>query len=75
MHKKNHNIKINYTYTNIDNVINMLELIESVCMMSPKYDKEPNYDIDDKNPKVILRTCNAPFNVNDTRSRVSLRMV
>lgn len=57
--KKNHDGKINYTYTDTDNVINVMELIEYLCMMGPKFYKEPNYDTDDEIPKVVLKTCNA----------------
>ena len=74
VHKKNHDAKINYTYANIYNVINMLELIKSIYTMGPKYDKEPNYDMYDERLKAFLRMCNCPLNINNTRSRVSLRM-
>lgn len=57
--QKNHDAKINYTYTNADHVINMLESIEHKCMMDPKFDKDPNYGIDDEKPKLVLRTCNS----------------
>ena len=50
MKKKNHDAKINYTYTNIDNVINMLEAIESNFTMRPQVDKDSNHDT----PKLII---------------------
>ncbi len=42
-------------YTNVDNVITMLEVIEYICMMGPKFNEEPNYYIDDERPKVVLK--------------------
>ena len=48
--KKNHDAKINYTYANNDNVINILEPIESVLMMRLQDDKDSNHDA----PKLIL---------------------
>ena len=42
--EKNHDAKINYTYANTNNVINMLEPIESVFMMRSQDDKNSNHD-------------------------------
>lgn len=69
------NKKGNDTKTNTNNVINMLEPIECVYMMSPKFDEQPNYDTDDEKPKVVLRTHNPHQYFKETRSRVSLRVV
>ena len=46
--KKNHDAKIIYAYTDIDNVIGMLDPIESLCMTSPNDDNQPNYDAEDE---------------------------
>ena len=54
MNKKNHDAKINYTYANNDNVINMLEPIKSVLMMRPQDDKDSNHDA----PELILKMLN-----------------
>ena len=43
--KKNHDAKINYNYANNENVINMLEPVESIFMMRPKENVDTNYDI------------------------------
>ena len=48
--KKNHDAKINYTYTNNDNVINMLEPTKRVLMMRPQDDKDSIHNA----PKLIL---------------------
>ena len=48
--KKSHDAKINYTYANSNNVINMLELIESVFTMRLQDEKYSNHDM----PKLIL---------------------
>ena len=45
--KKNHDAKINYTYAYMDNVINMLEPIEYVYILGPKFDWGFNYNTDD----------------------------
>ncbi len=55
IHEKNHDEKINYTYANIDNVINMIEPIEYLCMMGPNSDKESNYDTNKERQKVVLK--------------------
>ena len=52
----------------------MLEPVEHICMMGPKFDKEPNYDTNNKKPKVVLRTYNAWQNYRDTRPKVTLEV-
>lgn len=72
--KKNHDAKINYTSIDATNVIKMVELVEHLYMMSPKFEKEPNYDTDDERPKVFLKIHNAQQNHRDTRPKVVLRV-
>ena len=45
--KKNHNVEIHYTYATNDNVINMVEPVESIFMMRSQ---------ETKVPKIVLRT-------------------
>ncbi len=54
--KKNHDAKISYAYADTDNVISMLEPIEYVCMTSSNNENWPNYDAEDEQPNVVLRT-------------------
>ena len=53
----------------------MLEPIEHICMMGPKFDKESNYDTDDKKPKVFLKIHKNQQTHRDTRPRVTLKVV
>lgn len=54
----------------------MIEPIsESIYMMGPKLDEEPNYDTDDEKPKVVLRSHNPHQKFKYTRPKVSLRVV
>ena len=50
VNKKNHDAKVNYTYANNENVINMLEPVESVFMMRPIENGDTNHDM----PKLVL---------------------
>ena len=54
----------------------MLETVEeSVFMIGPKFDEKPNYDTNDKRPKVVMRTHNSSQHFDDRRPMVSLRVV
>lgn len=55
VHKKS-NAKINHTYTNTDNIINMFEPIGNICLLGPKFDEGPNYDTNDEKPPLIFKT-------------------
>ena len=48
--KKNQDAKINYTYATNENVINMLEPVESVFMMRPRENGDTNCHM----PKLVL---------------------
>lgn len=48
--KKNHDAKINYTYTDSENMINMLEPVESVFMMRSQGNNDTNHVM----PKLVL---------------------
>ena len=48
--KNNHDVKIDYTYATNNNVINMIELVESMLMMKPQRDEEAKRDV----PNLIL---------------------
>ena len=70
--KKNHDAKINYAYANIDNVINMIELVKYLCMMSSNAENQPNCDVEDERPKVFLKMRNYQHQDQDTRPKVVL---
>lgn len=65
VNKKNYDAKVNYTYTNTD----IIEPIEYLCMMDPKFHKEPSYDIDDERPKVVLKMHNTQQNIGTLHLR------
>ena len=60
--KKNHDAKINYTYANNENVINMLEPIKSVFMMRPQGNGDSHHDM----PKIVLQTLDSSSSYTET---------
>lgn len=66
-HKKNHDAKINYTYTPDSPVINMIEPVESVLMMRSQDDKNANYGM----PRLVLRTLDGSSYRSETLNAVT----